>query len=94
LRSAEPHGAERREARFAWWLVAPALLTILLVALFPLFWTVWESVHLHDLRMPWLGRPFVGLENYIEAAGDPRFRSALGHTLFFTAATVSLELVR
>ena len=24
-------------------------------------WTVWESLHLHDLRMPWLGRPFVGL---------------------------------
>jgi ABC-type sugar transport system permease subunit len=92
LPTAEPDGAERREARLAWWLVAPALLTILLVALFPLSWTVWESVHLHDLRMPWLGRPFVGLENYVEALGDPRFRGALGHTLFFTAATVSLEL--
>jgi ABC-type sugar transport system permease subunit len=73
--------------------VLPAFLTILLVALFPLFWTVWESLHLHDLRMPWLGRPFVGLANYIEAIGDPRFRGALGHTLFFAATSVSLELV-
>jgi ABC-type sugar transport system permease subunit len=85
-------GAERREARLAWWLVAPAIGTILLIALFPLFWTLWESLHLHDLRMPWLGRPFIGLDNYVEAAGDPRFRSALGHTLVFTVATVTLEL--
>ena len=48
-------------------MAAPALATILLVALFPLVWTVWESLHLHDLRMPWLGRPFVGLDNYVEA---------------------------
>jgi ABC-type sugar transport system permease subunit len=85
-------GAERREARLAWRLAAPALATILLVALFPLLWTVWESVHLHDLRMPWLGRPFVGAANYLEALGDARFWGALGHTLLFTGATVTLEL--
>ena len=43
--------------------------------------------------MPWLGRPFVGADNYVELAGDPRFWSSLGHTLFFTVVTVSLELV-
>jgi ABC-type sugar transport system permease subunit len=86
-------GIERQEARIAWWLVLPALLTILLVALFPLVWTVWESLHLHDLRMPWLGKPFVGLENYVEALRDPRFWGALGHTAFFAAASVGLELL-
>ncbi|MGH6690098.1 MAG: carbohydrate ABC transporter permease, partial [Gammaproteobacteria bacterium] len=84
---------ERQEARIAWGLVLPALLTILLVALFPLVWTVWESVHLHDLRMPWLGRPFVGIDNYVEAFTDPRFRDALGHTAFFAVTSVALELV-
>ena len=84
---------EAQEARLAWGLVLPAVLTILLVALFPLAWTFWESLHLHDLRMPWLGRPFVGLSNYVEALGDPRFRGALGHTLFFAATSVTLELV-
>jgi ABC-type sugar transport system permease subunit len=74
-------------------LVLPAVLTIVLVALFPLVWTFWESLHLHDLRMPWLGRPFVGLTNYVEAFGDPRFRGALGHTAFFAVASVTLELV-
>jgi ABC-type sugar transport system permease subunit len=88
-----PDAIERREARIAWGLVLPALLTILLVALFPLLWTAWESVHLHDLRMPWLGRPFIGAENYVEAFRDARFREALGHTAFFTVTSVGLELI-
>jgi ABC-type sugar transport system permease subunit len=88
----EPRGAEEREARLGWAMVSPAVGTILLIALFPLGWTVWESLHLHDLRMPWLGRPFNGLDNYIEALGDQRFREALVHTLVFTLASVTLEL--
>lgn len=86
-------GFEREEARTAWGLVLPALLTIVLVAVFPLFWTLWESLHLHDLRMPWLGKPFVGLDNYLEAFRDPRFWGALGHTAFFAATSVALELI-
>lgn len=88
-----PPGIEREEARIAWTLVLPAVLTILLVALFPLLWTVWESVHLHDLRMPWLGKPFIGFDNYVEAFTDPRFWGALGHTAFFAATSVGLELI-
>lgn len=88
-----PSGIEQQEARIAWGLVLPALLTILLVALFPLLWTVWESLHLHDLRMPWLGQPFVGIDNYLEAFRQPRFWGALGHTLFFAVTSVGLELV-
>jgi ABC-type sugar transport system permease subunit len=86
-------GIERQETRIAWALVLPAVLTILLVALFPLAWTVWESLHLHDLRMPWLGKPFIGVDNYVEAFGDPRFWDALGHTAFFAVTSVSLELL-
>ena len=89
---AESRGAEYREARLGWAMVLPAVGTILLIALFPLAWTVWESLHLHDLRMPWLGRPFIGLDNYLEALGDERFREALVHTLAFTVASVTLEL--
>jgi ABC-type sugar transport system permease subunit len=85
-------GVEREEARVAWGLVLPAVLTILLVALFPLVWTLWESVHLHDLRMPWLGRPFIGFQNYAEAFQDPRFWGALGHTGFFAVTSVGLEI--
>lgn len=91
--AAGPAGPEQAERRLAWGFVLPALGAIALVALFPLGYTVWESLHLHDLRMPWLGRPFVGLENYGEAMGDPRFWSAMGHTFFFTGVSVGLELI-
>jgi len=81
------------EARAGWLLTAPALTTILLVALFPLGWTVWESFHEHDLRMPWLGRPFVALGNYVTIFQDARFWQALGHTAIFAVISVSVELV-
>ena len=83
----------KREARLAWAFVLPALGAVVLIAIFPLAWTVWESLHLHDLRMPWRGRPFVGLSNYTEALTDSRFWAALGHTALFTVGTVTLELL-
>ncbi|MGH7960461.1 MAG: carbohydrate ABC transporter permease [Candidatus Binatia bacterium] len=84
---------EQQEARLAWIFVLPALAVITLIALFPLLWTVWESLHVHDLRMPWRGRPFVWLSNYAEALTEARFWGAIGHTALFTLSSVTLELV-
>jgi ABC-type sugar transport system permease subunit len=87
------HDAERGERRLALLLCAPALLAICAAALFPLAYTFWESLHLHDLRMPWRGRPLIGLANYAEALADRRFWEALAHTAAFAAVSVGLELV-
>lgn len=84
---------EREEQRFAAKLVIPAVAAVLLIGVFPLVWTVWESLHLHDLRMPWLGRPLIGADNYIEIASDPRFWGSLWHTGAFTLLTVTMELL-
>jgi ABC-type sugar transport system permease subunit len=84
---------EKNEARLALACVLPAVATVALIALFPLLWTVWESLHVHDLRMPWRGRPFVGLRNYGEALTEQRFWEALGHTAIFTVGSVTLELL-
>lgn len=83
----------RAEARAAWGFMAPALGAMALVAAGPIAWTAWESVHLHDLRMPWLDRPFVGLDNYREALATPRLIAAAGHTAVFAILTVTLEVV-
>jgi ABC-type sugar transport system permease subunit len=91
-RRGRPAGVEAAEARLAWACTTPALLCIALIALFPLVWTLWESLHHHDLRLPWTGRPFVGLKNYADAFGDPRLIGALGHTAIFTLGAVTLEL--
>jgi ABC-type sugar transport system permease subunit len=79
--------------RLAWTLLLPALLLLGAVAVGPLLATVWESLYHHDLRMPWLGRPFIGLGNYYSAFADQRLREAVVHTIVFAAASVSLEIV-
>jgi ABC-type sugar transport system permease subunit len=83
----------RGEPRAAALFVLPALSAITLIAIVPMVWTAWESLHSHDLRLPWLGRPFVGLANYAEAFGDARFMGALAHTALFTLASVTFELL-
>jgi ABC-type sugar transport system permease subunit len=70
----------------------PALAVIALIALGPVLWAVWESMYLHDLRMPWLGRRFIGVQNYVEAFSTPRFWEAIGHTAAFAAVSVTLEI--
>jgi ABC-type sugar transport system permease subunit len=87
-----PATIERAEARLARLMVAPALTLILLVSLVPIGATAWEALHGHDLRLPWLGRPFIGAANFVEAAEDPRFGSALAHTVAFAVVSVPLEL--
>ncbi|HKI85424.1 MAG TPA: extracellular solute-binding protein, partial [Thermoanaerobaculia bacterium] len=74
----------RREERLGWLLSLPAIGVVAGVALFPLGWTFWESLHAHDLRMPWKGEPFVGLEQYASIAASGRFWSAMAHTAVFT----------
>jgi multiple sugar transport system permease protein len=80
------------DARLALLLVAPALIVIAGMALLPIGATLWTALHLHDLRFPWLGTPFIGLDNFAEALGDRRFQSALVRTVVFAAVTVPLEL--
>ncbi|AKF11428.1 extracellular solute-binding protein [Sandaracinus amylolyticus] len=82
-----------REERVAWGLVLPALLVIALFAIVPLTLTFAESLHDHDLRAPWRGRPLVGLANYGELASTPRFWEALAHTVLFTTCCVVLEVL-
>ena len=83
---------ESSEERLGWALAFPALGIVALIAVFPMLWTFWESLHLDDLRMPWLGRPFVGWGNYVEVTSDARFWNALGRTTLFAVVTVALEL--
>jgi len=92
-RSTSTRSTSTEDPRIGWVYVAPAVAIVLLIALFPLAWTLWESLHQHDLRMPWLGRPFVGLANYAEILRDARFWGALGHTVFFAVTSIVLELV-
>jgi multiple sugar transport system permease protein len=79
---------ERRQARV---LVAPAVLLLAAVALYPILAAAWLSLRrrilvFHEDR-------FVGLGNYRLLLEDPRFWTALANTAYFTLIAVTLELL-
>ncbi|MBS3736999.1 sugar ABC transporter permease [Candidatus Bipolaricaulota bacterium] len=58
-------------------LLAPAVLFLLGMVVYPLVRVIHLSFHNVRLSMPWLGTPFVGVKNYIKMFTDPRFYHSL-----------------
>lgn len=70
----------RRAGRSAtvWLFLAPALLLFLYFKFIPMFEGIRMSMH--KVR-PFLGDQWVGADNYVKVATDPRFHDAIWHTL-------------
>lgn len=77
---------------WAYGLVAPALLMVAFVVLYPVATGMWLSVH--DVRptRPWLGTPFIGLRHFADLLDDPLFHQALVNTAVWATSAVLLEL--
>jgi len=78
-----------RERKLVWF-IAPAVVLILAVIVFPWAFTLWMS--LFDWRIG-SKATFTGLDNYAALAGNKRFHEAVVHTLYFTLLAVVLPLV-
>src|SRR5215218_4796292 len=81
------------ERRLAWMMIAPSMTLIALVALWPIIYAVWLSLHEYSLRQAGLSRwaSPAGLGNYIDALQSSAFWSATRITFTFTIASVILE---
>ncbi len=75
------------------WLLFPLLLYVVLIAIYPLFFSFRISLFDYRLTDPNQIQTFVGLENYIRAFKDPIVLISLKNTLIFVAGTVSIELL-
>ncbi len=82
-----------QEERLGWLLVGPAVAVMAVVAFFPIANALWLSLHEINLRYPYLGQPFIGVENFARILGDSRFWNALRVTTIFAAVSVAAELV-
>ncbi len=80
------------ERKLAFWLCAPAVLTMVLVAGFPILYAFWLSLRRADLRFPGAGE-FVGFSNYIAVLTAGTWWSAVWNTTVITVISVTLELV-
>src|ERR687895_283358 len=83
------------ERRLATFMVAPSVALIALVALWPILYAIWLSMHEYSLRVAELSRwaEPAGLGNYIDALQSNEFWEATRVTLVFTVASVALETV-
>jgi trehalose/maltose transport system permease protein len=78
------------ERRTAYYMILPALVIILVVALFPILYSIILS--LTASTVTGMG-PFVGVENYVEMFRNPDFLEGLNNTLIFTVVSVALEFI-
>src|SRR6516162_10407283 len=74
---------------FKWLMVAPAVLLILALSIYPLLFSLWVAFVNYDFQIP--GHDFVGFQNFAQIVDDPLAWSSLGVTLALTATVVVIE---
>jgi multiple sugar transport system permease protein len=94
-------GTQRRRARgiperrLAWLMTTPSLLLIALVAVYPIIYAIWLSMHEYSLIRAGVSRwaSPAGLGNYIDAFQTPEFVDSIVITFVYTISSVFLETV-
>lgn len=82
----------RRRAKTAWLFLAPTLIALVMVGLWPLTRTLWLS--LTDARLgDAAAASFIGFANYRLLLGDAEWWNAVWNTLIFAASSVAIETV-
>jgi trehalose/maltose transport system permease protein len=82
----------RSRERLAWILVAPSILIVILVAIYPLFETFRLSFTNQRLASARAVR-YVGFDNYRRLFNEELFVDAIWHTIQFTVLSVAFETV-
>src|ERR1700704_3677947 len=84
--------ARTREGRFALALLAPSIIVVFGIVIYPILKTLYTSFYAVDTPFPG-NFPFVGFRNYTFALSHSEFWSALERTAYFTFLSTGLELV-
>jgi len=83
-------GWQRREKLVALLLLAPGVLYLFAMAVYPTIYSLWLAVHNYTIYRPDQAS-FAGIGNFTDLFGDELFRQSLRVTLVFAAAAVALE---
>lgn len=82
-----------RERATGWLMVFPALTVVAIFSLYPAMESFLLSLRRIYLGLPHLGRPFIGLSNYVYLFQDPVAHQAFLVTLGFVMLSTTLELL-
>src|SRR5215213_1574167 len=90
----QPGGSRRRgggwlRGSLPFWLIAPTVLILLVVQVYPGLYTIWLSL---QTRQP-DGWEYVGFRNYERLTELSIFSESIGHTIVFLIGFVTLTLV-
>ena len=80
----------RNKRIFGWALIAPCLLFLLLVGLYP---TIYVFALSFSKFIPGEGMEFIGLNNYVRTLTSPRFWHGLTVTAWFAVFGVAVQLL-
>lgn len=83
--------SEWSDRHFKWLLVAPAVLLILALSVYPLLFSVWVLFVNYDFTVP--GHAFVGFRNFTRVLADPVARWSLWVTVMLSAINVTIEFL-
>ena len=83
------------EKGLAFWMVTPSMTLIALVAVYPILYAIWLSMHEYSLISAGVSRwaSPAGLGNYIDAFQNAEFIDSIVTTFIFTISSVFLETV-
>jgi len=84
--------ASRAERRSTFILLAPALIFLTLLSIWPFAYLLYASFTSYQLAIP-IPIKFVGLDNFIAVLKNARFWNSLGVTAVFALVSVPLQLV-
>src|SRR5690625_2713844 len=68
------------KTRHAWAFLLPAVILLLIFSIIPIFWVIYLGFTDYNVFTP---AEFNGVENYKKLFTDPRFKKALGNTLYY-----------
>jgi multiple sugar transport system permease protein len=83
--------SEWSDRHFKWLLVAPAVVLILALSVYPLLFSLWVVFVNYDFQIP--GHAFVGLKNFQQVIAVPVARWSLAVTAMLAAADVTIEFL-
>jgi len=81
----------KEKSRFAFLLIVPTMIILICIVIYPMIYSLHLCFHSWNLIRPYLGKSFVGLDNFSWVFHKTRFYVSLFNTLSFMSMAVLLQ---
>jgi len=82
-----------KDRRLGYILIAPTLIILFLVIIYPLLYSFYISFRNMNVAIPWRGNIFVGFDNYINVIQDISWWKAIIRTFYFVITDILVGII-